>query len=100
MVCGPTVGHRGITTISRHFTVKYKEDPVVECTGGRVSVTDEPSTGGRTRAGVDQSRSLSPRAYDAHTGRKAVEYDKSIFPKLTPTLRAFTLEGKVAVVTG
>ena len=32
--------------------------------------------------------------------RTATPFDKAVVPRMTPTLRAFLLEGKVAVVTG
>ena len=32
--------------------------------------------------------------------RQAVAFDKGVMPKLTPTMKMFTLEGKVALVTG
>ena len=32
--------------------------------------------------------------------RDAVPFAKEMLPKLTPTIRSFTLDGKVAVVTG
>lgn len=34
------------------------------------------------------------------TTRKAVRFDRSLVGRMTPTMRAFTLEGKVVVVTG
>lgn len=97
MVCGPTVSPRGTTTTSRHFTVKQIEDPVVKCTVGSISDASEPDP---KLPSVDQSQPLSSMAKDGHTERKTVVCDKSIFSKLTPTMRAFTLEGKVAVITG
>ena len=39
-------------------------------------------------------------AINGGTGRKAVAYNRCLSSELTPTLRSFTLEGKVAVVTG
>ena len=76
---------------------RQKEVPVVTYKASSVSGTQNSSP---ELLGVDQSEAPLPRATDGHAGRKAVACNKSVFSKLTPTLRTFTLEGKVAVITG
>lgn len=65
----------------------------------------KPSTSGanaaeRTTLSVDQSQSPSTQVSSEDVNRKAVAFDRSVVPKMTPTMKRFTLEGKVAVVTG
>ena len=48
-------------------------------------------------------RTTVPPAVSSGDGdgeRKAVAFDRDVVSKLTPTMKGFTLEGKVAVVTG
>ena len=46
-------------------------------------------------------RKRCPSPFEARdASRNAVPFDKSLLNGLTPTLRSFTLESKVAVVTG
>ena len=40
------------------------------------------------------------RILNDDNGRQAVVFDRDVVPKLTPTMKAFTLENKVALVTG
>ncbi len=98
MVCGPTVSLRGITTTLLLDTSRSNRMKIqVKCTVGSISDASEPDP---KLPSVDQSQPLSSMAKDGHTERKTVVCDKSIFSKLTPTMRAFTLEGKLAVITG
>lgn len=49
---------------------------------------------------VDETRT-SPTLVSGGDGeRSAIAFDSSITGKMTPTMRMFTLDGKVAVVTG
>ena len=55
----------------------------------------------RTTLAVDDGSQRAPTPVAGHgVDRKAVAFDGSIVPKMTPTMKGFTLEGKVAVVTG
>ena len=54
----------------------------------------------RTVLSVDRSKSATARVSTEDLQRTATPFDKTIVPTMTPTLRAFLLEGKVAVVTG
>ena len=49
---------------------------------------------------VDQPKTSQAPSLSEHGDRKAVAFDKSLMSRLTPTMKSFTLEGKVAVVTG
>ena len=51
---------------------------------------------------VDESEPAAPKpiAGEEDVSRKAVAFDRTIVSKMTPTMKRFTLEGKVAVVTG
>lgn len=85
---------RGVATSNLRGTAK-KEVPVVSYTEkgkdrGKHSVLD-----------VDGSKSPSnPAIFSKDVRRDAVAFDRSSINKMTPTMRNFTLEGKVAVVTG
>ena len=59
----------------------------------------------------DKAKSKTTLEYDKHkespgilepkdVGRAAEPFDGALTSKMTPTMRSFTLEGKVAVVTG
>ena len=52
----------------------------------------------RTTLHVNENQQASPEPKDV--SRKTVPFDRSLLSKLTPTMRSFTLDGKVAVVTG
>ena len=50
---------------------------------------------------VDESEPAAPKSIAGEdVSRKAVAFDRSAVSKMTPTMKRFTLEGKVAVVTG
>ena len=54
----------------------------------------------RTVLSVDRSKSAPSHVSPKDISRTATPFDKTVLPRMTPTLRAFLLEGKVAVVTG
>lgn len=60
----------------------------------------DKKTAQRTVLSIDGSQSSQKPILSEDIQRRAVPFDGSILPKMTPTLRAFTLLGKVAVVTG
>ena len=62
--------------------------------------TSGPNAAERTTLIVDESRPSSKPVPGGDVDRKAVAFDHSIVGKMTPTMRRFTLDGKVAVVTG
>ena len=49
---------------------------------------------------IDGSKSSHISLSIHDNGRRAVAFDKSLVERMTPTMRSFTLESKVAVVTG
>ena len=59
-----------------------------------------PQDARRSVIGMDSFNEQPAVSFDTGSNRKAVSYDKSLTSRLTPTLRSFTLDGKVAVVTG
>ena len=54
----------------------------------------------RTTVKVDRSQPAINTSPASDEARDAKPFDRSILPKLTPTMKNFTLEGKVAVITG
>ena len=94
--------HRALSTsrflASRNHTT---EVPVASYTGSEKS---GPGAAERTTLKVDGSASSSSSSShpvsSEDVGRKAVVFDRSVVAKMTPTMKRFTLEGKVAVVTG
>lgn len=54
----------------------------------------------RTSINVDNPPSSSSPVAEHNVGWKAVAFDRDVVRTMTPTMRKFTLEGKVAVVTG
>ena len=81
----------------RLLKLSQKEFSTVTYAGDSESGNDEPT---RKVLSIDESQPPLPVAIHGAPGRKAVAYQKSVNSKLTPTMRSFTLEGKVAVVTG
>ena len=49
---------------------------------------------------VDQSKDTDKTVPVVDVAKQAVAMDKTIIEKLPPTLKKFTLEGKVAIITG
>lgn len=62
--------------------------------------TSGPNAAERSTLIVDESRPSPKPVPGGDVDRKAVAFEKSIIGKLTPTMKRFTLDGKVAVVTG
>jgi len=65
----------------------------------KIPVVTHDGKASRTTLHVDRSHPVvESKASDE--GREAQLFDKSVLSKLTPTMRSFALDGKVAVVTG
>ena len=92
----PTL-YRGIATRTPLRAASKKEVPVATYAGDRGSDTNQAQ---RTVLNVDISQPMAWAVTGQDAGRKAVAFDKRTAPKMTPTMRSFTLDGKVAVVTG
>ena len=54
----------------------------------------------RTVLRVDKQSAPAPAISGGDVERKAVAFDRCVVNRMTPTMKRFTLEGKVAVVTG
>lgn len=54
----------------------------------------------RTTLAVDGSQTSPKPVSGGDVSRRAMAFDGSVVRKMTPTMKRFTLEGKVAVVTG
>lgn len=94
---GVPIASRGITTLNQLRPKNVKEVPVAAYVKDNKSAGDAPQ---RSVLSVDESET-SLQALSSEDGRRsAIAFDKSIAAKMTPTMRMFTLEGKVAVVTG
>ena len=57
-------------------------------------------SGAERKVVVEESERLAIPPGDGGGERKAVAFDRDVGSRLTPTMKGFTLEGKVAVVTG
>ena len=84
---------RGIAASTRLRAKDVKEVPVA-------TYAKDKKTAQRTILPVDGSRSDTSPASTKDIQRTATPFDKAVVPRLTSTLKAFLLEGKVAVVTG
>lgn len=89
-----SLAHRGITLSARS---RAKETPV-PYTKDDKTVGDD--AGRRSNLSIDGTETVPKAVSSEDVGRSAVGYDKTVAGKLTPTMKMFTLEGKVAVVTG
>ena len=69
-------------------------------TKSETSGTNDDAAERTTTLIVDQSQPLPQPVPGGDVDRKAVAFDHSIVGKMTPTMKRFTLDGKVAVVTG
>lgn len=49
---------------------------------------------------VEDSLNAPPVSLNEDVGRAAAPFDSNIVPRMTPTMKMFTLEGKVALVIG
>ena len=87
-----TKGH-GIAASTRSRVKDVKEVPVA-------TYAKDKKTAQRTVLSVDESKSDPSPICSKDIQRTATPFDKAVVPRMTPTLRAFLLEGKVAVVTG
>lgn len=88
---------RGLSASSFLNSKNKKEVPVASYTDSKKSGTDAAE---RMTLTVDESRASPTPVSGGDVSRKAVAFDRSVFPKMTPTMKGFTLQGKVAVVTG
>lgn len=66
----------------------------------KVPVTTYDGGSERATIHVDQSQPSQVLATASHLSRKAERFDRGILPSLNHTMRKFTLDGKVAVITG
>ena len=57
-------------------------------------------SGAERKVVVEESGRFAISPGDGDGERKAVAFDRGVGSRLTPTIKGFTLEGKVAVVTG
>ena len=87
-----TNGH-GIAASTRLRAKDVTEVPVA-------TYAKEKKTAQRTVLSVDESKSDPSPNCTKDIQRTAMPFDKAVVPRITPTFRAFLLEGKVAVVTG
>ena len=82
-----------------HSPKKKTEVPIASYTKPKASGTNVDAE--RTVLMVDESEPTAPTSIAGEdVTRKAVAFDRTIVSKMTPTMKRFTLEGKVAVVTG
>ena len=88
----PTKGH-GIAASTRLRAKDVKEVPVA-------TYAKDKKTAQRMVLSVDESKSVPSPLSPKDIQHTATPFDKAVVPGMTPTLRAFLLEGKVAVVTG
>ena len=91
--CLKSLGCHGIATSTCLRGKDVEEVPVATYAQNKKSAQ-------RTVLSVDRSKSATAHVSTQDLQRTATLFDKTIVPKMTPTLRAFLLEGKVAVVTG
>ena len=89
--------YRGVSSSCRLRAKDVKRVPVA--TYGEKKGAGTPGAR-RTTLAVDGSKSTSKPPLSEDIGRQAVAFDNGVVKKMTPTLKSFTLEGKVAVVTG
>lgn len=85
-------GH-GIATSTCLRAKEVKEVPVA-------TYSQDKTSAQRTILSVDESKSAPSHVSAEDIQRMATPFNKAVVPRMTPTLRAFLLEGKVAVVTG
>ena len=83
------------TTVARLNKSKIAENevPVVTYTDG----SNQPE---HTIIKVDQSKPVDNASVMTDIAKKAFALEKEVALKLSPTLKKFTLDGKVALVTG
>ena len=96
-VSSPPKLYRGFSASKFLKSRGNTEVPVASYTKSKKSGT---GTAERTTLKVDGSKPATTPVSSEDVDREAVAFNKSIVPKMTPTMKRFTLEGKVAVVTG
>ena len=96
----PTLHLRLSSSSSHSHDPKNKtEVPITSYTKPKANGTNVAAE--RTVLMVDESDSAAPKSIAGEdVTRKAVAFDRTVVSKMTPTMKRFTLEGKVAVVTG
>ena len=87
-----------ISTTRQKETVAQKEVPVVTYADDEHNAAAKD--GQQTVLTVDASKFKDTALPIVDVAKQAFALKKSVFDHLTPTLRKFTLSGKVAVVTG
>ncbi len=87
-----TRGH-GIATSTRLRAKDVEEVPVA-------TYAQNKEFAQRSVLSVDKSKSVPSPISTKDIQRTATPFDKAVVPRMTSTLKAFLLEGKVAVVTG
>lgn len=65
----------------------------------KVPVVTHDGKTSRTTLHVDRSHPVV-ESRTSDEGREAQPFDKGVLSRLTPTMRSFSLDGKIAVVTG
>lgn len=91
--CLKSIRSNGIITSSSLLAKNVEEVPVATYAQNKKSAQ-------RTVLSVDKSKSAPSHVSTKDIQHPATPFDKTVVPRMTPTLRAFLLEGKVAVVTG
>lgn len=97
----PRQPHRALSTSSfQNYKSKTTEVPVASYTQPTNTGAGGNAAAERTTLKVDGSQSAATTVASEDVGRKAVAFDRGLVAKMTPTMARFTLQGKVAVVTG
>ena len=91
--CLKSIRGKGITTSTCLRAKDFEEVPVA-------TYAQHKNSTQRTVLSVDKSKSSPSHVSTKDIQRTATPFDKTVVSRMTPTLRAFLLEGKVAVVTG
>jgi len=89
-----SVPTRFMTTSSISRAADRKEVPVASYVKSKSDQVD------RTVLKIDQDHTAPKVLAAKDASRRAVPFDQSVVNRLTPTMKMFTLEGKVALVTG
>ena len=91
--CLKSIRGNGITTSTCLRVKDVEEVPVA-------SYAQNKKSAQRMVLSVDKSKSAPSHVSTNDIQRIATPFDNTVVPRMTPTLRAFLLEGKVAVITG
>ncbi len=89
---------RSVRSIASSHITKSAEENTIPVTAYTKESQKSREDAQRTTLHVDRDQQVPVEV--KNVSRKAVPFDRTILSKLTPTMRSFTLEGKVAVVTG